>query len=73
MLAAEKYLKRYPATRNAPLIIPSHAPPPVVEGREPMGKVDVAKAGDFLFRYMFARYKCKHMAEPPRPAARLAV
>jgi hypothetical protein len=37
-----------------------------------MGKVDAAKVGDFLFRYMFARYKCKHMAEPPQPAARLA-
>ena len=37
-----------------------------------MGKVDAAKAGDFLFRYMFARHKLKHMAEPPPPAARLA-
>jgi hypothetical protein len=36
-----------------------------------MGKIDAAKVGDFLFRYMFARYKCKHMAEPPQPAARL--
>jgi hypothetical protein len=39
---------------------------------ETMGKVDAAKAGDFLFRYMVARHKCKHMAEPPPPAARLA-
>ena len=31
-----------------------------------------AKAGDFLFRYMFARYRCKHRAEPPRPPTRLA-
>ena len=31
-----------------------------------------AKAGDFLFRYMFARYRCKHRVEPPRPPARWA-